>query len=115
MGINYHEKPHAGIGQKGAFCKSLKIIGALSFHNNDSVAFFIFICGMCFPVPVKIILFRPECLLIRGEDAGVRNYLPSQGVNQDCCLLRLLWLFGFRRQVSGFRCQGAGSVVMGRP
>jgi len=23
------------------------------------------------------------------------------GVNQDCCLLRLLWLFGFRCQVSG--------------
>jgi len=30
------------------------------------------------------------------------------GINQDCCLLRLLWIFGVRFQVSGtmFSCNG---------
>ena len=36
------------------------------------------------------------------------------GVNQDCCFLRLLWLFGFRFQVSGVRfpeaCSPEGTI-----
>jgi len=40
--------------------------------------------------------------------------VKDQGdVNQDCCLLRLPWLFGFRFQVSGFRCQVSGMMNTG--
>jgi len=34
---------------------------------------------------------------------SVQGVKDQGGVNQDCCLLRLPWLFGFRCQVSGVR------------